>query len=58
MHSATAVAAVLLYRLISFWILVPLGWATAAGIVMMNRRRRPAQAWTAPAPMRAHVTTS
>ena len=58
MHSATAVAAVLLYRIISFWILVPLGWATAAGMVMMNRRRRPAQAWVAPAPVPVPVRTA
>jgi putative heme transporter len=40
MHTETAVAAVLVYRIISFWLAVPLGWATAAGMLALQRRRR------------------
>jgi uncharacterized membrane protein YbhN (UPF0104 family) len=36
MHSPTAVAAVLLYRIISFWSLVPLGWVLVG---VLSRRR-------------------
>jgi uncharacterized protein (TIRG00374 family) len=36
-HSAT-VAAVLLYRIISFWLLLPLGWAATFGLAWRNRR--------------------
>jgi hypothetical protein len=38
MSMDTAVAAVLLYRIISFWILVALGWLAAAGLVLERRR--------------------
>jgi uncharacterized membrane protein YbhN (UPF0104 family) len=40
MHSATALAAVLLYRIISFWSLVPLGWVLVGALA----RRRGATA--------------
>lgn len=36
--AATAVAAVLLYRILSFWILAALGWATVGGLVALQRR--------------------
>jgi hypothetical protein len=36
--AATAVAAVLLYRILSFWILVALGWTTVGGLVALQRR--------------------
>lgn len=39
--AATAVAAVLLYRIISFWVLVPLGWAAAGALVWQGRREAP-----------------
>jgi hypothetical protein len=39
MHSGTALAAVLLYRIISFWSLVPIGWAFVGAL---GRRRGPA----------------
>jgi putative heme transporter len=38
MNTATAVTVVVLYRLISFWILVPIGWA-AWGLLELNQRR-------------------
>ena len=41
MPAATAVAAVLLYRILSFWILVPVGWATAGALVGVRRRGWP-----------------
>jgi uncharacterized protein (TIRG00374 family) len=37
---ATTVAAVLLYRLLSFWLLLPIGWS-AWGTLSLVRRRRP-----------------
>lgn len=40
MHSSTAVAAVLLYRIISFWALVPLGWMLFAAAVARRRTGR------------------
>lgn len=39
-----AVAAVLVYRIVSFWILVPLGWLAAGALVLGGRRRRTAAA--------------
>jgi uncharacterized membrane protein YbhN (UPF0104 family) len=50
MHSATALAAVLLYRIISFWSLVPLGWVLVGAL---TRRRRTAAIVPAPAPARS-----
>jgi uncharacterized protein (TIRG00374 family) len=38
MPTDTAVAAVLLYRIISFWVLVPVGWLAAGGLVVVQRR--------------------
>lgn len=40
MHNSTALAAVLLYRLISFWLLVPIGWVAAAAIMVRGRPHR------------------
>ena len=39
MPTDTAAAAVLLYRIVSFWVLVPLGWLTAGGLVLVHRPR-------------------
>jgi uncharacterized protein (TIRG00374 family) len=39
-HTETAVAGVLLYRIISFWLAVPIGWVSAAGMLALQRRRR------------------
>lgn len=47
MHSATALAAVLLYRIISFWSLVPVGWMLVG---VLARRRGAAAGVTTPAP--------
>lgn len=40
MPATTAVAAVVLYRIISFWILVPIGWAAVGALVAVRRRGR------------------
>jgi putative heme transporter len=40
MPADTAVAAVLVYRIISFWVLVPAGWLAAGGLVVIQRRQR------------------
>jgi len=40
----STVAAVLLYRLISFWLILPLGWGTWASLTWIGRRRP----WPAP----------
>ena len=38
---ASTVAAVLLYRILSFWIELPVGWATWAALAWQGRRRVP-----------------
>lgn len=45
MPTETAVAAVLLYRIISFWALVPIGWATIGGFVLLQHRGLARAAW-------------
>jgi putative heme transporter len=40
MPAATAIAAVILYRILSCWILLPAGWATAGTLIALHRRRR------------------
>lgn len=58
MHSPTALAAVLLYRVISFWILVPIGWGAVGAILIKDRRAEaPPVAAPRPAPL-AQPTTS
>jgi uncharacterized protein (TIRG00374 family) len=37
----STVAAVLLYRLISFWLLLPVGWASWSALALVGRSRRP-----------------
>ncbi len=37
--TASSVAAILIYRIMSFWILLPLGWGSWAGIVLSDRRQ-------------------
>ncbi|MGH9054744.1 MAG: lysylphosphatidylglycerol synthase transmembrane domain-containing protein, partial [Acidimicrobiales bacterium] len=39
---ASTVAAVLLYRLISFWLVLPVGWGSWGMLALAGRRRRPA----------------
>jgi putative heme transporter len=39
MPAATAIAAVLLYRIISFWLLVPIGWGVAVSLLAKPGRR-------------------
>lgn len=43
-----AVAAVLLYRILSYWILVPIGWAMWGALFVQQRRGVERAAWTAP----------
>jgi uncharacterized protein (TIRG00374 family) len=38
-NGTTAVAAVLVYRMISFWLLLPVGWAAWAALTVRARRR-------------------
>lgn len=45
MPTGTAVAAVLLYRIISFWIFVPIGWAVAGVLIVLQRRDRAHSSW-------------
>ncbi len=45
MPGATAIAAVMLYRIISFWILVPVGWGSVAALLAMQRGSRARAAW-------------
>lgn len=40
MPRSTAIAAVLLYRLISFWALLPIGWSMLGSLVLLRRRGR------------------
>ena len=55
MSTDTAVAAVLLYRIISFWILVAVGWLAVGGLALERRRAssRPLPAETAASPILA-----
>ena len=45
MPAATAIAGVMLYRIISFWILVPIGWGAVAALVALQRRGRARAVW-------------
>lgn len=47
-NASTAVA-VLLYRILSFWVELPIGWGAWAVFAWSGRRRRPVSAATAPA---------
>ncbi len=38
MPTGTAVAVVLLYRIISFWIFVPVGWVIAGALLVLQRK--------------------
>jgi uncharacterized membrane protein YbhN (UPF0104 family) len=40
MPAATALAAVLLYRIITFWAPLPIGWGAVGGLFLYGRRRR------------------
>jgi uncharacterized membrane protein YbhN (UPF0104 family) len=51
MHTSTALAAVLLYRIISFWTLVPIGWAVVGAIVLGHRRQDRAATAHRPVPV-------
>jgi uncharacterized membrane protein YbhN (UPF0104 family) len=57
-HTETAVAAVLLYRIISFWLAVPLGWATGAGMLALQRRQAHAATWPANRAAASAMTSS
>ncbi len=43
--AATAIAGVMLYRIISFWVLVPIGWGAVGALLVMRRRGRAQVAW-------------
>jgi putative heme transporter len=43
--AGTAVAGVMLYRIISFWMLVPVGWAAVAGLALSRNRRDGTSMW-------------
>lgn len=43
--AATAIAGVMLYRIISFWVLVPIGWGAVGVLLAMRRRGRAQVAW-------------
>jgi putative heme transporter len=45
MPAATAMAGVILYRIISFWVLVPVGWGAVGILLAMQRRGRVPGAW-------------
>ena len=45
MPAATAIAGVMVYRIISFWILVPVGWGAVGLLLAMQRRGRARTAW-------------
>ena len=57
-HTETAVAAVLLYRIISFWLCLPLGWMTAGGMLALQRRRAQIPAWAANRAAASAITSS
>jgi putative heme transporter len=44
--TAATVAAVLLYRILSFWVLLPVGWAAWTGLKVVARRERDKEALT------------
>jgi uncharacterized membrane protein YbhN (UPF0104 family) len=45
MPAPTAIAAVMLYRIISFWIPVTVGWGAVGVLTAMRRHGRAQQAW-------------
>jgi uncharacterized membrane protein YbhN (UPF0104 family) len=51
----STVAAVLLYRILSFWIVLPIGWGTWAALVWSDRRAWPEDE-IVPVPDTAEVT--
>lgn len=50
MPAATAMAAVIVYRIISFWVLVPVGWGAVGILLGMQRRGHARRAWIARLP--------
>ena len=50
MPTATAMASVIVYRIISFWILVPVGWGAVGVLLALQRRGRAHAAWVAEVP--------
>lgn len=48
--AATALAGVMLYRIISFWVLVPIGWGAVGVLLAMRRRGRAQVTWIPRAP--------
>lgn len=57
MPAATAMAGVLLYRIISFWILVPVGWGAVGVLIALKRRGRAHAAWIGRVPTVARPRT-
>jgi uncharacterized protein (TIRG00374 family) len=49
---ATSVAAVLIYRLLSFWVVLPIGWGAWAGIGLLGRRQARREAVPPPGVLR------
>jgi hypothetical protein len=49
---ASTVAAVLVYRVISFWVILPIGWGTLGAITFNHRRRRRSGPLALPEPAR------
>jgi hypothetical protein len=45
MPAATAIAAVMLYRIMSFWIPVTIGWGAVGVLTAMQRHSHAQQAW-------------
>ncbi|MGO9971483.1 MAG: lysylphosphatidylglycerol synthase transmembrane domain-containing protein [Solirubrobacteraceae bacterium] len=59
MPAATAIAGVMLYRVISFWILVPVGWGAVGALAAMHRRSRADGLWMPRVtPVRPFTSTS
>ncbi len=58
MPAATAIAAVMLYRAISFWILVPVGWGAVGVLAAMHRHGRADGAWRRVTPVQPFTSTS
>ncbi|MBV8990270.1 MAG: flippase-like domain-containing protein, partial [Solirubrobacterales bacterium] len=50
MPTATAMAGVIVYRILSFWILVPVGWAAVGVLLALQSRGRAHAAWVAEVP--------
>jgi uncharacterized membrane protein YbhN (UPF0104 family) len=54
----STVAAVLLYRLVSFWLVLPAGWTSWAVLALAGRRQRASLEQTSPRPPSAAAIES